>query len=503
MVLVSVDQLRADLLEVYAPALSHGFARIAREGRVHTQASHRHASTSTAVGHTTLATGVVPTRHGIVGNEWWEWTPDGSLRTVYSVEDTLSPILGHPGEEGRSPRNLHVDALPDWIQAQDPGARVVSLSRKDRSAIPMGGKGQGHVYWIDDASGTFVTSTWYRDRYPDWIATFNAERMPALMGDPVWERVTPDSLTRLARADDAWYEGDGEHTTFPHLREEERPGDLPEAQYRWASRTPAPDQAVLELAALALEELGLGQRPEGTDYLALGFSQTDYVGHDYGPMSQEQLSNLIHLDRVLGDLLDLLDEEVGPGNWVLALSADHGVMDTPEWSAETGVESRRLSLEEIRALREVAARAAEEAASRGWEPSEAVATAVETEFPWVRNVYLPREVVGEPADSFAALFGRSHSDTRHVGSLARYGVHLQLQPGVLLRTERQGTTHGSPYWHDRHVPLILLGAGVEPGAVSGAAYTYQVAPTLAALAGVPTPMGLDGDPLPARNGRNP
>jgi predicted AlkP superfamily pyrophosphatase or phosphodiesterase len=501
-VLVSVDQLRADLLDEYAPAFSHGFVRLAQEGAVFTGASHRHATTSTAVGHTTLSTGVVPTRHGIVANDWWERTGDGSMVSVYSVEDTLSPIVGFPGAEGRSPRNIYVDGLADWILATDPGARVVSISKKDRAAIPMAGHTRGHVYWIQEEAGAFVTSTYYRDANPGWLDRFNAERMPEILGSPNWERATPDSLVGLARRDAYAYEGDGEHTAFPHLRSEEREGELTEAQYRWTARTPAPDRALLELAKVALDELQLGRREGGLDYLALSFSQTDYIGHDYGPMSQEQLDNLQHLDHLLGELMEVLDQTVGEGRWVMGLSADHGVRTIPEWAAEQGEDSRRLSREEIRRLREVADEAADAAMREGIDVQESVAAAVE-EIPWVQEVFLPREVVGEPADSFAALFGRSFSETRHTGSLARYELYLQLESGVLLRSDRQGTSHGSPYWHDRHVPFILFGGGLEATVSGEPVFTYQMAPTLAHLAGVPVPAELDGEPVRIRSGGSP
>jgi predicted AlkP superfamily pyrophosphatase or phosphodiesterase len=501
-VMVTVDQLRGDLLDRYAPAFSHGFARLLRDGVVFTQASHRHASTNTAVGHTTLATGVIPARHGIVGNDWRERRPDGSLISVYSVEDTLSPLLGYPAEEGRSPRNLQVDGLGDWILEADPGARIVALAKKDRAAIPLAGRNPGHVYWIHEGDGVFVTSTYYRESYPGWLERFNLARMPELLGNPVWARSTPESFVGLARRDTVEYEGDGVYTFFPHRREDERPGELPDAQYRWAARTPAPDQAVLELASVMLDELQLGQREGGVDYLALGLSQTDYVGHDYGPLSQEQLDNLVRLDQALGEFLDELDEKVGHGRWILGLSADHGVRTTPEWAAEQGEDSRRLTREERRSLQEVANDAAARAASSGQDEQASVAQAVQ-ELPWVRRVYVPQEVRGEPADSFAALFGRSHRDGQYTGSLARFGVYLQLESGVMLRTERQGTGHGSPYWHDRHVPFILFGEGLEATASDEPVFTYQMAPTLADLAGVPVPPGLDGEPIRFRSGGGP
>lgn len=500
-VMVVVDQLREDLLERYRPAFRGGLVRLLDEGRRFPGASHRHSMTTTAVGHTTLSTGVVPTRHGIVGNSWREWTAGGQLPSVYSVEDTLSPILGVPGAEGRSAANLRVGGLADWMVADDPGVRVVSLSKKDRAAIPLAGRTRGQVYWIDDDLGRFVTSTWYRDGYPDWVQEFNDLRMPVLMGDSVWEGRVPPEFTGLARVDAFEFEGDGVHTVLPHRRAEEREGPLPRAQYRWASRTPSPDRAVLELAGTAIRELALGRRRDGgADYLALSFSQTDYVGHDYGPLSQEQLDNLVHLDVVLDDLFRLLDEEVGTGRWVMGFSADHGVMDIPEWGGRQEV--RRIDREEIREMLQVASVAAEPSPDLTEEDRERVARAVEG-LPFVADAVTPREALEVQPDSFAALFARSWSDTRLTGPLAPWGLGLRVREGILYDSGRRGTTHGSPYWHDRSIPFVLLGRGVESGVSEAPAYGYDMAPSLAALAGVPIPGNLDGRPLLKINARNP
>lgn len=500
-VMVVVDQLRADLLDRYAPALSGGFARLAREARQYTGASHRHASTSTAVGHATLSTGVAPRRHGLVGNDFRILTEDGRLPSVYSVEDTLSPIVGFPELEGRSPANLLRGGLADWMVAADSGTRIVSISRKDRGAIPLAGRVPGHVYWIHASAGQFVTSTYYRDHYPDWVGTFNRERMPIILGDSLWIRLTPDSLAELARRDSVTYEGDGVNVTFPHRRDREGTGTTPEARNEWAGDTPAPDRAVLELAREAMRELELGHRADGPDYLALSFSQADYIGHDYGPMSQEQLSNLVHLDLLLDELLTLLDEEVGPGRWVLGLSADHGVMTAPEWLAEEGASGWRLTAEQRREMSQVAAAAAEGATSRD-EMQARVAAAVEA-LPWVERVHGPTEVAGEPTDTMAALFGLSHREDRFWGTLGRYGLYVQLIPGVLNRSEPRGTGHGSPYWHDRHVPFILYGGGIGPGRSEAPVYTYDLAPTLAAMSGIPVPADLDGRSVLSGGGGNP
>lgn len=488
-VLVSVDQLRADLLDRYDPAFTAGFRRLRDEGLSFTGASHRHSGTATAVGHATLSTGVIPTRHGIVGNSWYEVTSDGSLRSVYAVEDTSSHILSFPASPGRSPANLYRGGLADWILEAHPDAIIATFSTKDRAAIPFAGRTRGQVYWISRPEGRFVTSQYYRDSYPSWVERFNRERMPVLLGDSVWSNRVAEELRSLARADAAPYEGDGTHTTFPHLRAEEARGSLRQDHNNWAAGTPSPDRAVMELALTAVDSLGMGQREGGLDFLGVSFSQTDYVGHGYGPLSQEQLDNLVHLDQVLGELMAGLDERVGPGRWVLGLSADHGVVDMPEAAAAQGRPGRRVWGADVAPMQQIVEDA------RALHPDslnlEGLARRLE-QVDWIDRVYTPADLAGEPADSFAALFSANVLDDRRTGMVPELGLQILTSPGVLLSSRPTGTSHGSPYWYDRHVPFVLIGAGVAPGSRDDAVFTYDMAPTLADLAGVSAPTDLDG-----------
>ncbi|MEJ2542098.1 MAG: alkaline phosphatase family protein, partial [Gemmatimonadota bacterium] len=427
---VVVDQLRADMLDRYRDVFTEGLDRLLEDGLVVAGASHRHSETTTAVGHATLVTGVVPARHGIVGNTWWERTPDGTLVSVYAVADSTSPLLGLPGAAGRSPSYLLRGGLPDWILARDSDARVVSLSTKDRAAITMAGRAPGHVYWLE--SDRFVTSEHYRGSYPDWVESFNAERMPALVGDSVWQQEVPSGFRSLARPDPAAYEGDAVHTVFPHLRRQEAAaGDR--GRFLWVREwTPWPDRAVLELADRAVDELALGRRGV-VDYLGLSFSQTDYVGHQYGPLSQEQLDNLYRLDRTLGELIDMLDRRVGAGRWVLGLSSDHGVLTAPEWLEAQGETARRLTRDELRGLRATAL----EAANRGGDAraiQDRVVAAVES-LDFVDRVYRASELEArsQAGDTIAGLFLSARREDRLTGSLAAFGLHLVYEPNVLAR----------------------------------------------------------------------
>lgn len=500
-VLVTVDQLRGDLIDRYAPAFDGGFRRLLDEGLLYTGASHNHSSTSTAIGHTTLGTGRLPVNHGITGNSWTERDPDGSLRGVYAVEDADSPILDYPGAEGRSPRNIRADALGDWVLAADPEARVLSVSTKDRGAITTAGQSRDHnVYWWMPSDGRYVTSSYYETTYPDWVQRFNRERVPELIADSVWEHTVPEELRNLARQDPAPYEGDGVNTTFVHRRSDEVITDALSAKLNWWRATPNADRATFEFAKEAIAALELGTRGH-TDYLAISFSGTDYVGHKFGPLSQEQLANLEALDGVLGELLDLLDARVGEGNWVLALSADHGVVTTPEYAAEIGELGYRTSRQDLQLLDRTVEEAAAAAFASGMDTLEArraIAAAAEA-LPFVADVMVPEDELlqGEPADSFVALFQRSYTPGRLQG-IVEWDLPFRFTEGTYDSYSPTGTGHGSTYWYDRWVPVAFLGGGIPAGRSDDVVHTVDVAPTLAALAGIEAPGDLDGRALSMR-----
>jgi predicted AlkP superfamily pyrophosphatase or phosphodiesterase len=454
-VMVSVDQFRGDLIDRYKSAFSGGLRRFLDDGYRFTSASHAHAVTHTAAGHATLSTGVFPSRSGIVANSWSHRT--GSVwNPMYAVEDLDSPILGFEqvkGLPGRSPKNLMRTGLADWMRAQDSDARTFSVSSKDRSAITLAGQTDSNVFWLVPQLARFVTSTHYANSYPGWLNRFNEEVMPGIVAETVWESLASPELQRLARADAATYEGDTEHTSFPHLSSQEGGADGPQGHNAWAlSHSPA-DDAVIALAKAGLDEFDLGQRGN-VDYLAISLSATDYVGHLYGPFSQEQLSNLINVDRLLGDFFDYLDQQVGEGNWVAGISADHGVATSPEAAQAMG------NMEAERGV--------------------------------VEKAYTHQDLTrGELVDSFAVMFRNSHYPGRAHRPLSPYGLEYRFGDGDLV-SYPTGTTHGTPYWYDRWVPFMLLGAGVARGSSDSATYTVDMAPTLAALAGIRAPDDLDG-----------
>lgn len=500
LVYVVVDQLRADLLDRYDTVFTGGFARLRAEGLRFPNATFDHAQTSTAPGHGTASTGTHPRRHGLVGNSWLEEGEGGGWGSVYALRDLDSRVVGFPEMEGRGPANLQRSTLGEWMQAADSGSRVVSLSAKDRSAIAMAGRARAEVYWMEEALGRFVTASFYRNDDSPWVGDFHERVLPRIWSDTVWTQTVPEWARALSRPDTSRFEGDGVNTYFPHRAALE--ADLASARSvnRWRGRGPWPDVATLELGKVAVQALELGRR-ESPDLLLLALSQVDRVGHEYGPLSREQLDNLLRLDAALGDFLAFLDAEVGGDGWMLALTADHGVIELPEVRPAMGLPGRRIHPDELRAMVERAEAAAEAAGDDPLERARAAARAA-LEADWIDDAFAFADLLRDgPADTLQALFLHSWHEERRLPPLGHLGVGVRLVEGTYAGRYPTGTGHGSPYYYDRHVPFILRVPGIAPGANPTRVGVADLAPTLATLLGIPFPDDLDGRPVVRVEGR--
>jgi predicted AlkP superfamily pyrophosphatase or phosphodiesterase len=482
-VLITVDQLRGDMLDRYRSDMRHGYARLMR-GAWFTNAFHDHANTETAPGHASLLSGRFPRSTGIMANS-------------AGVSDrAVALIAGHPNESAASPHRFLGTTLVDWLVARSPGSRALSVSRKDRGAILPVGKSRQDVYWYS-ANGNFTTSTYYRDTLPAWVRVFNERRIPERYAGARWELSRDPSTYR--EPDSVPEENDGK-TVFPF--------QLPIDSARVASAlmaTPMHDSLVALFALEGLQQTNMGRGPH-TDVLAVSFSATDAVGHAYGPDSREAHENQIRLDETLGWFLDSLYRLRDSSSVIVALSADHGVQPIPALARRRGEAKDDQGL--IVSLRDVAASFRTRMAAAGID-SQTFEYAGEL-------VYFDRRTLGNSrADSLMNAFRAAalrvpgvarvdrvrdvvRADFARDPIARRWAHQVSVESGVdlvitLTRYSNWfsgygGATHGSPYDQDAHVPIIFYGPGTRPGRYTDFARTVDIAPTLAALLGGVRPL---------------
>ncbi|HEX3111537.1 MAG TPA: alkaline phosphatase family protein [Thermoanaerobaculia bacterium] len=498
-VTIAVDQLRADLLDRYDAVFTGGFRRLRDHGRRFTNTYVDHAPTTSFPGHTTIATGCNPAKHGIVAGGWPEYLGDGKFRGIEPARDDAESTPGFPSIPGASPRRILAPALADWVMDADPASRIVAVGGGEFSSLLHAGHTHQVTYWFNSEAGEFVTSTYYTKSVPEWVARFNREELPKYRDVDAWNCSVPEQQRSLALPDAEPFEFDGVHTHFPHrVADEAAAQGVPasQAHAEWYTWTPQQDEATFALAERAIDELHLGSRGH-TDSLSIVASSVDSVGHRYGPFSLEQLDTLVRLDRDLDVLFRLLDERLGKDGWTVALTADHGVDDVPEHLRELGVPGRRLTPAELDQAMDAAFAITHTLATP--EQALAVKSALER-FDFIARVLTPSELVAPPnGDVIADLFRHSYRPDRvpvtvagSHGSLARLGMVAVLKPHVITDAP---ANHSSPYDYDRHVPLIFYGAGVKPGIDARGAHTTDVAPTLAALGGIRAPKTIDGRAL--------
>ena len=490
-VLLVVDQMRADYLERYSTHFTGGLKRLMRDGAWFTQAAYPYLNTVTCPGHSTIGTGTLPYRHGMILNSWLDRT---SLTSPFCTDDASVQEIsynGLRGGHGDSARRLLVPALGEQVRAA--GGRAVAMSLKPRSAIPLVGHAADAVVWFDERGG-WATSTAFTSAPVPFVKTFVDANPLAADADKVWTRSLDAGAYQYE--DDAPEErpGSGMTRTFPHALRTS--GAAPDTAFylRW-QRSPFSDEYLGRMAAAAVDALDLGKQVR-TDFLAVSFSALDLVGHAFGPRSHEVQDLLVRLDLTIGRLLDHLDARVGKGNYVLGLSSDHGVAEVPEQIGDGG---RQLGSQTMQALEKVFVPALG--------PGKHVLAAAYTDL-YLTPATLARleadlQLRKAAVDALLALpaIARVFRGTELASSAARASsdpvvraAALSYNPGRsgdLIIVPREHwllssavTTHGTNYAYDRRVPLLLFGAGVKAGRYEAAATPADLAPTLAGTAHV-------------------
>jgi len=495
-VFISVDQMRGDYIDRFRHQWSKGLRRLVDDGAWFRQADYPYYNTVTCSGHASMSTGTVPAVHGMVLNQWWE---RNNSRLVACTDDENAKLItyGIPVKSiGNSAHYLMSNTLADEMRLQgSPAPKVVSISLKARSAIMLGGRKPDAVIWLDEADGEWVTSTAFAKQPTPFFADYITKHpLQAEMGRK-WER----SLTK----DKYLYDYSTQNrrgialvsSEFPHTvrgRGDEQRGAFTDA---WES-SPFSDAYLNALAMTSIDAMKLGRGP-GTDYLAIGFSALDKVGHDFGPDSHETQDTLIHLDTQLGVLFDKLDREIGKGHYVVALTSDHGVAPVPERVKAMGFDAGRINTGAVgRAIDGVLARELGPATyqtrviyndiyfndgvyvklTQNARAMEAVLDLVrKTEGVW--RVYRKEQLSATDPLTRAPAF--SHYEGRS-GDIKMLGRAYWI-------TSSSTTTHGTGHRYDTRVPVMLYGFGIRKGEYLDPVAPIDLAPTLALLTGVTLP----------------
>ncbi len=497
-----VDQMRWDFLYRYYDRYSeNGFKRLIREGFACENTFIPYAQTVTAAGHASVYTGSVPAINGIMGNEWYDRAQG---RTVYCVEDkTVKTIGGSATAQPMSPRNLWTTTITDELRlATNFKSKVIGIAIKDRGGILPAGHTANAAYWYDASTGNWVTSTYYMNELPGWVKSFNDRKVVDSFYRLDWNTLYPVNTYVQSDADDRPYEGKTSFDpkpAFPHLLAAQAGKN-----YSAISGTPHGSTLTLEFAksALLAEELG---KDAVTDFLALSLSSPDYTGHQYGPNSIEVEDTYLRMDKDLAQFFAFLDAKVGKGQYLFFITADHGAAHVAGFMQEHKIPAGTIPYGKS---------AAENAAIKKFGRQDIVEGADNYQLYLNHKIIDSAKIDGEQVRKYlidelnqdpnvliafdnrnisAANLPKEVKEMFINGYNTKRGGDIQL----ILKPQyfyggKTGTTHGSWYPYDAHIPLVWMGWGIKPGKLYRETYMTDIAATLAAMLKIQMPNGSVG-----------
>ncbi|HTH56191.1 MAG TPA: alkaline phosphatase PafA [Cyclobacteriaceae bacterium] len=513
---IVVDQMRQEYLYRFENKFgANGFRRLMNDGFMLTNAHYNYIPTYTGPGHASVYTGSTPAVHGVIGNDWW----DKSLKkTVNCVEDEKQKPVGvEDGNGDVSPWRLLSTTVTDELKLfTQKKSKVVGVSLKDRGAVLPAGHLADAAYWFDSKSGKFISSTYYVKSLPTWAEAFNSSKAVDTYINKEWNTLLPIAQYTESGPDDSPYEKvlvGKDKPVFPY--------DLAKLNkanggYDLLAHTAYGNDLLADFAFAALKGEGLGKNSV-TDFFTVSFSSTDLVGHLMGPNSVEVEDTYLRLDRNIEALLLKLDEEIGKDKYLVFLTADHAVVDVPQALKDARVPAGYAT--KSKALKDEL-----NAFLQKHFPNKTLVESVSNQ-----QVFFNHEVFGDDPKSagielliatdlvanymqskegVAQVFTRTtlKQASYNVGGIEgmmvrgfnhkRSGdVAFELEPGWLDWSSAQGSSHGSSYSYDTHVPVLFYGKGVRKGSSAIRHDITDVAPTISALLRIKFPSGCTGQPV--------
>lgn len=510
---IVVDQMCYEYLYRYQSKFSDkGFVKLMNNGTHCRNTQYNYVPTYTGPGHASIYTGTTPSNHGIVANDWYSRS---LKKTINCVGDETVSSVGTTDLGGKkSPKNLKSNTITDQLKLTYPNSKVISMSIKDRSAILPGGHLSDGTYWFDFSSGNFITSSFFKTDLPDWVKSFNAKKMPDSYLKETWNTYYDIKTYTESGVDDSPYEHllKGKKTpTFPYNLKEMTNNQL---DYDLFTHTPFANTYLADFALEALEKerLGLGKE---TDFLCVSFSSTDILGHAFGPNSIEIEDMYIRLDLEIAKILAELEKKIGKENFVFFITADHAVVPVPQLLIDKHLPGGYLN----------------------WKPlyetlKEEVTTQFGVNFISSRqnsNFYFDRELLKskniklEDAQEFVKSKVKNWENVKSVYTgielanagadfewrdMVRRGYRYQesgdviytLEPGFISQWGEapdayKGTTHGSSYNYDTHVPLIWYGANIPSQEILRRINITDITATLVPILQLAKPSSTTGEPI--------
>lgn len=499
---IVVDQMRYEYLYKYADRyVEGGFKRLMKEG-INCQENHyNYAPTVTAAGHTSVYTGTVPSVHGIVGNDW---TDVASGKKVYCTEDSTVKTVGTMGKTGwMSPKNLWTSTITDQLKmAQNYQSKTIAIALKDRGAILPGGHTANAAYWYDSKEGRWISSSFYFNELPSWVQSFNSEERALKYVQKGWNTLYPIKSYTQSAEDESTFEGklSGEKSTsFPHELKGGNPLEI-------IRTTPYGNSITKDFALKALENEKLGKNGT-TDFLAISFSSTDYVGHNFGPQSIELEDTYLRLDKDIAEILTYLDAQYGKDQVLVFLTADHAVAEVPGYANSKklpgGVFDRNASIADMKkainqAFGNVDLLVGEENSQLYFNHDlmEKMGIDAKKLFDVVRKSYQKQagfsllvNLQDIPSANLNAEYTQLIINGYHP---ARSGDFMILLKPSWFMGSKTGTTHSTLYAYDTHVPLLFYGWKVKPSEIVKRTSISDISVTLANWLHIMEPSGSIG-----------
>lgn len=504
---IVVDQMRWDYLYRFSNGYGkNGFNRLLRGGFSCEQTSINYLPSFTAPGHTCIYTGSVPSIHGVTGNDWFE----NGVRHYCAEDSSVTPVGGSLRWGQMSPRNMLTTTVTDELRlATNFRSRVFSVSLKDRGAIFAGGHLGNAAYWLDDSTGTFVSSSYYMKSLPAWVKGFNTEHNPDSLLSLDWNlrddsATYTQSLPNNPRYEGAYDKEDG-RIGFSH-----RAGFFigrGSTKYSTIRKLPAGNTLTLDFALQCLdaEKLGQGGDP---DFLCVSLSPPDYIGHQFGPNSTEIEDTYRRLDDDLAHFLKELDRRFGKGNYTLFLTADHGAAHNERFLRDHEIPAGGISIRRWRDAINAYLKEKTGADSAVRTLENYLVTFDERKVPQdpQERVSMRRMVMewlmNQPEIAYTvdmegnipSIIPAQLREMVNNGYYSRRCGSIQwiLKPGHYSGSSGLGTTHGLWNPYDTHIPLLWYGAGIPKGSSQRVIHMTDIAPTLSALLKIQMPNGSVG-----------